>query len=200
MSAGIANNPALYAMYKAAGLLDAVAGGGNILSTMAAGFGVDLNTSIADLMRFGALGGGIFSSIGQMISMGSGGGTSGTGMLKALGIQQNSISTLTRGNFNGSGITSGMTVSESTMVGNASGSDIQNSTMAGANETKETALSAAKEDSTEITVADVNENVVRIAVLLEQVASGEAKLHVHQDNIAEAGPWSGVENVLGGIL
>lgn len=55
MAAGIANNPMLYATYKAAGLLDAVTGGIALPDIKVMGTGVNLQTTIADLMRVGAM-------------------------------------------------------------------------------------------------------------------------------------------------
>ena len=134
MAAGIANNPALYAMYKAAGLLDTVAGGISIPAISVMGNMVDLHTTVADLMRAGAMGGGILSSIGTMIASGGNGGITGSGILRAAGIGNN-ITAVSRGNGGGLVTTGGASVSESgSLIGNASGSDVQNKTLTEAND------------------------------------------------------------------
>ena len=76
LAAGIANNPMLYATYKAAGLLDAVTGGIALPDIKVMGTGVNLQTTIADLMRVGAMSGSILSGIGGMITSGGNGGVS----------------------------------------------------------------------------------------------------------------------------
>ena len=73
MAAGIANSPAMYGLYKAAGMLDAVAGGIALPDIKVMGSGVNLQTTVADLMRVGAMSGGILGSIGTMVAAGGGG-------------------------------------------------------------------------------------------------------------------------------
>lgn len=128
MASGIAANPALYALYKASGLLDAVAGGIALPDIKYLGTGVNLQTTVADLMRVGAMSGGILSSIGQMISAGGNGGLTGLGLLQGMGIGR-STSVISRGTgsfFN----TSGEQISRSNLVGNTSSADIQGSVVA----------------------------------------------------------------------
>lgn len=184
MSAGIANNPALYGLWKAASLLEDTVGGIAIPFISAMGFGIDLETTVADLMRVGALSGGILSSIGAMISAGSGGGLSGSGMLEAMGLNKGAISMLTRGT--GSSVTrSGSSTSQSTFVGNSSGSDVYDSTMAGAEDTRKTSMAQveedAKDDNTVMTWTKLNGRLTSLETILqslqtlfEDVKSGNA--------------------------
>lgn len=185
MAAGIANNAPLYAMYKAAGLLDAVAGGINLPAFSVMGNMVDLETTVADLMRVGALSGGILSGIGQMISsIGSGGGFIPSGMLKSLGIG-GTASVVSRGN--GSGLLStGPTTSysESGMVGNSDSGAVKDKTMQEAQESGNQQLAEAQDESSETKLSTVDEHVVAIYNLLQDVVGGSSSLHVDMGNTA----------------
>ena len=97
MAAGVANNPLLYATYKAAGLLDTVTGGIALPDIKVMGTGVNLQTTIADLMRVGAMSGSILSGIGSMVASGGNG----------------DLNTVSRGKGHGLRTTGGATVSES---------------------------------------------------------------------------------------
>lgn len=167
MSAGIASNPALYAIWKAAGLLEDTVGGIKIPAISVMGNMVDLETTVADLMRVGALSGGILSSLGAMVGAGAGGGFSGSAMLNSLGISGSATSTLTRGTGSVSR-SSGETTSASTYVGNSSGSDVYDSTMAGANDTKTQTMAEAQEEDNSITLDIVDGHIVDIYNLLAE--------------------------------
>ena len=175
MAAGIANNPALYGLYKAAGLLDNIAGGIAIPAFSVMGNMVDLHTTVADLMRVGAMSGGILSSIGQMAMAGGGGGITGGGILKAAGITGSGISQVTRGNGSGLATAGGITVSESgTVVGNTDGSAVQDKTMTDANDSGNSQLVEATESSDETKLSDVNNSVINIYNLLLDLVEGSA--------------------------
>jgi len=198
-ASGIASNPATYSIFKIGKLLKDTVGGIEFGIPLVMGSGLAQTFNVADLMLTGALSGGLLAGLGSMIAGGGGGGLTGKGMLKSLGINQNSITTLSRGNFAGTGgITSGMTVSESGMVGNASSEDIVGSTMSSTTSEQQARVEAAEADHQEVTLSDVNENVVKIATLLEKL-SDDTSLHVHVDNISES-TFSRPENVLGSTL
>jgi hypothetical protein len=72
MAAGMANNPALYTIYKIGKLMGDTGADINIPFINAMGFGLDLNASVSELMRGGAMAGGLLSSIGQMFAGGGG--------------------------------------------------------------------------------------------------------------------------------
>lgn len=144
MAAGIANSPALYGIYKFAGLLDSTVGGIAIPAISVMGTMVDLETTVADLMRVGALSASFLKGIGQMAKAGSGGGISGRKMLTALGVSGNNI--VSRGiktNLKGSG---SYTVSESGSViaGNEDSSAVEDKTMADAADSKKSQMAQAK--------------------------------------------------------
>jgi hypothetical protein len=150
MAAGMANNPITYLLYKVGGLLEQTTGGIDLPFLNVYGFGVDLNTTVAQLMQAGAMAGGILSSLGNMIAgLGAGGGVSGSGMLKALGVS-NSLDIIERGTALSTigKAQSGASVSESGSgtTGNGSASDIQNATMAQAADDKASMLQQGTEE------------------------------------------------------
>ena len=182
LAAGIANNPALYAMYKTAGLLDAVTGGGALSDIKVMGTGVNLQTTIADLMRFTAMSGSILAGIGTMISSGGNGGITGSGILRAAGISGN-LNTVSRGNGQGLRTTGGATVSESgSLIGNSNGSDIQNATMTNATDSANAQLAEAVDSSEETKLSEVYAEVVEIYKLLQDVANGGYTIAVDVKN------------------
>lgn len=180
MAAGIANNPVLYGLYKAAGLLDAVAGGIALPDIKVMGSGVNLQTTVADLMRVGAMSGGILSSIGTMVTAGGNGGITGTGILKAAGIDSSGISQVTRGSAASLATASGMSVSESgTVVGNSDGSAVQSKTMTDATDEGNAQLVEAVDSTEETKLSDVNNSVINIYnLLLDLVEGGALKVTV----------------------
>ena len=182
MAAGIANNPMLYATYKAAGLLDAVAGGIAIPAISVMGNMVDLETTVADLMRVGAMSGSILSGIGSMVASGGNGGITGSGILRAAGISGN-LNTVSRGNGQGLRTTGGATVSESgSLIGNSNGSDIQNATMTNATDSANAQLAEAVDSSEETKLSEVYAEVVEIYKLLQDVANGGYTIAVDVKN------------------
>lgn len=170
-SAGIANNPVLYALYKTANLLDAATGGIGIGSTMVAGTGYSPNTTVANLMRAGALGGSILSGIAKLtsaISNGGNGGLTGAGLLNAFGIDTS-----------GSSITilSGANESAAGYIGNSNSEDIINKTTSDEMDKGSKEISA-KQDDNETKLSTVDEHIIQIYRLLQDVITGSSALHV----------------------
>ena len=89
MAAGIANNPVTYGLYKMSGLLKDTTGGITFGLPMVMGNGMPISFNVADLMRTGALAGGVMSSLGAMF--GGGGGFTGTSILNGIGISNNAV-------------------------------------------------------------------------------------------------------------
>lgn len=128
MSTDIAKNPALAALWKVTGLLGDT-GGISIPAILAAGFGVDMNANVEDIMRGTVMGIGALGTIGDIIS-----GLSSTfvpsSVLKKLGITQ-SATAIRRG----TGIetrSGGLETSQSTYVGSGSGDEIYESAITSA--------------------------------------------------------------------
>lgn len=180
LAAGMANNPISYITYKAAKLLDSVAGGIALPFLNVMGFGVDLETTVADLMRVGSMAGGVLGNIGSIIS-GLGSSFSGQSMLKKMGIENDSGLEITpRG---GPGVpvdpSTGKSTSESGYVGNGSGNDIKNATIQESEDTKEQLMVEAKEQDEEAAkVTLINANVLEIYKILEDVTTGKKSFQV----------------------
>ena len=139
----IASSPALAAIYKVTDLIQQNTGGINIPYISAMGSGIDLNTSVENLIKLGVVGAGSLGMIGDLIS-----GMSSTlapaSILAKLGISNNAT-TISRGSGL-SASTGGLSTSQSsvTAVSNSSGSDIKESALASA--TDEVAESNAAAD------------------------------------------------------
>lgn len=164
MASGIASNPVLYAIYKAAGLLDTVAGGIALPDIKYVGTGVNLQTTVADLMRVTALSGGIMSSIANMIGSAGNGGLTGAGLLRGFNVGGNTVVTRGAGNlFN----TTTEDVSRSNMVGSYSGTDMQESLVNEENAKNQQKLVELKEENEEeIKLVDIHNDIERVIEVL----------------------------------
>lgn len=176
---GIAASPVLFATTQLANMLDDLVGGIELPDIKVMGTGVNPQTTVADLMRVGALGGSVLSGVGSMISnLASGGSLNIGGQLeKMFGSGSNNVITRgTGGNLSVS--TSGYETSSSGYVGNSSGDDIQASTLASANESANQQLITAKEsEDADVTNSVINDNIVAILSLLNDVVDGTKTLH-----------------------
>lgn len=187
-AATIGNDPVLYSTYMIASMLDDTVGGIAIPTigawAMGNGTEIDLETTVADIMRTGAMAGGLLGGIGKMMwGLASGNSYSGTGMLEAFGVNTKEITTITRGTGTGIGISSsGMNISASGFVGNENADDIINSTVAGEQDKAKQKAEALQEEQREIGLANVDEHVVQIHTLLQEVVSGTYRLHVINDS------------------
>lgn len=126
LATNIAQNPALTALWKITDMISG-AGGINIPSIFALGSGVNMNTTLENIMRGSIVGISSLGMIGDIIS-GIGNTFSPSGMLGRLGITSGNT-TITRGGGINS-LISGLTTSMSALVGNASGADVGGSVLA----------------------------------------------------------------------
>ena len=180
LAGSMASSPVSYFIYKMAKVVDEAAGGIDLPFLNVMGFGVDLNTTVSDLMRVAAVGGGILGSLGPMIS-GLGSSFSGQAMLKKLGIGTGSgLAVTPRGGGSGGNIgAAGGTASESgSMAGNASGSDVKDSTIQESEDSKKQQMIEAKEEAEANQVDVLNQTVLKIYELLDEVASGKSSFKV----------------------
>lgn len=178
LAGSMAANPASYLLYKMASLLDATTGGIAIPAISAAGFGVDLETTVADLMRVGAMGtavpGLLASAFGSIA-----GNVVPSSMLRLMGIGQGSMNVTTRGDGTVIKASSGTSTSQSAFIGNGSSSDIIDSTMAGAEETVQNKkIEAMEAEDTDIMNKVLDEHIVAIYELVKQVIDGERSFNV----------------------
>jgi hypothetical protein len=159
MASGIANNPATFALYKMAGLLQDAVGGIPISFANIYGFGIDLNTSVAQLMQVGALAGGIMTSLPQMIGGLANAVGGGATMLAAAGIatQAKTINRGDGGGAQGTMALSGLGTSSSGLVGNGSSEDMTGATMAGGQDDIDAQGTQGKEENEDATRDDIIE-------------------------------------------
>jgi hypothetical protein len=161
---------------------------------------VNLQTTVADLMRVASMSGGIISNLGAMIG-GLGSSFNGRAMLDKMGIESGSGLKITpRG---GSGIGAiempgnvNQTVSESGYIGNANSSDIKNYTISEAKTSEKRQMIKAKEDEPTNQIDFINGNVLKIYKLLNSVASGTKSLRVRVDSYGLTGTGSLQDNSL----
>lgn len=182
MAAGIANNPAIYGIYKIANLLSDTVGGIDFGIPMYMGTGLPMTFNVADLMRVGALSASIFSNMGNLISA-VGNMGSGASILKALNIS--GLTTVTRGGGNvGSG--GGITLSESgSIVGNNDENAASDKTMSDAKGNAAAEVAENNEDDTKL--KDVNSNIDRIYELINSVINGMSSVKV---DMGDASAWT----------
>jgi hypothetical protein len=181
LASSMANNPVSYFIYKMATLLDNVAGGIALPFVNIMGHGVDLNTTVSDLMRVGAMGTGILGSLGSMVG-GLGRSFSGRAMLSQMGIESGAGLMITpRGNVSPSLMYNYDTVgstSASGYAGNASASDIKNTTLQHAEDEKKSLMVEAQEEMEKTPVDEINATVFKIYKLLDDVVNGSSTLRV----------------------
>lgn len=131
LGANIASNPAMAAIWKVNSMIEQATGGINIPAAFAFGTGVDLKSTVNQLMKLGIVGASTLSMIGDLIT-GAGNIMSPVGMLSALGITAGN-QTITRG----TGVSTrqrGTSLSESSFIGSSSSSDLYQQTLQAANE------------------------------------------------------------------
>ena len=209
LAGAMASNPVSYFIYKMAKVVDDAAGGIDLPFLNVMGFGVDLNTTVSDLMRVAAVGSGILGSIGSLIS-GLGNSFSGRSMLDSLGIGTGSgLNVVHRGTGGSASSSSGGGVQETSQsgyTGNSSGSDIKDSTIQESEDSKKQQMIEAKEEAEENQVDVLNEMVLKIYELLDDVAHGNSSFKVSVDGYgltkaknsgSSLGGVSGVSNLSG---
>lgn len=185
LASSMASNPVSYFIYKMATVLDSAAGGIALPFVNVLGSGVDLNTTVSDLMRVAAVGTGILRSISPLIS-GLGSSFSGKAMLNKLGITAGSSPSITpRGNGAGFMGSTGSDLSSSGYVnyaGNTSGSDIKESTIQESKDIKKQQMIEAKEEYENTPIDMINTTVLKIYELLEEVTKGDKCFRVNVDS------------------
>jgi len=199
MAAGIANSPALYTIYKMAGMLKDTTGGIAIPAISYLGTGFDLETTVAELMQAGTMAGGILGSIGRM--MAGGGGLTGGSMLKAMGINGN-LTTVQYGSGTTTKAISGTTTSESgSSITKTQGNseDIQSAEISKASDKAQSQIEALESsDQSDTTNRVIDGHVVEIISLLNDVVSGTKALHIDSGNTyGLSGPNSSDSGVTG---
>jgi len=181
MAAGIANTPAMYAIYKLANMLTDTTGGIDIPLPLVNGNGLNAKLNVADIMRTAAISGGVLMNIGGLFG-GMANGGSGLSILKAAGVG-NGISTVTRGGGTSLSTIGGASVSESgSMVGNTNGGDIQNATLTNATDEANATTASAVESDEETKLKDIRADIVDIYTLLQNFSQGLYTIPVEVKN------------------
>ena len=202
MASTQASNPILYALPKMADLLRDVTGGDGIALPFVnvMGFGVDLNTSVADLMSVASMAGTALGTLGPLLR-----GLDdlvnpmvGSYMLRRAGINTSGKApVIARGSAQPLQHLGGSSISESGLVGNADGKSIKEQTLQGAADDKKKQMIKAKdEESADDTATKANFAVVNIYHLLEEVAHGSQSLRVRVINSGTSGGSSGGPNYI----
>lgn len=204
IAGSMASNPVSYFIYKLASVLDETVGGIDLPFVNVMGFGVDLNTTVADLMRVAAMSTGILGSLGPIIS-GLSSSFSGAAMLTKMGIEtgSGSLKVVARGDGGGIGSSKGGGATSSsgsgfTFVGNASGSDVRDSTIQESEDKKKQHMIEAKEEAEETPQDMINVTTLKIFELLSDVVDGKSALRVKVDDYGLTKNGGGSYNPLGG--
>lgn len=180
LAGSMASSPIAYFIYKVASALDSTTGGISIPAISVMGNMVDLETTVADLLRVGALSGSILGSIGDLAS-GLSNSFNGQAMLAELGITKESGLRVTPRGVSASE-SGGASLSESGgyvgMVGNTASSDVQAATMQSANDTKKQAMIEAQEEAEANQIDILNNTVLKIYELLDEVVNGNGSVRV----------------------
>jgi hypothetical protein len=188
LASAMGSNPVTYLLPKMARVLKDTTGGIDIPFFNVYGFGVDLNTTVADLMSIAAMAPAALASMGNVI-VGLAdlvNPNAGEAMLKRAGvdISGNSVEVLARGSAPRTTNTRGANTSESgSLVSNGDGESIKDQTMQGAEEDKKKQMVEAKEEESADDIAmEADLAVVKIYNLLEEVAHGSQSLRVRVIN------------------
>lgn len=146
-------------------LLEDYVGGINIPTITYLGTGVDLEATVADIMKVGALSGSLISGIGGMFnSLGDVFGGQGLmGILNRLEVGQRN--TVTRGTGLIGDTLSGTAVSTTSYVGNTSSSDLLEASMVNVEDQKQRVMPKAEEG--EVTLQTINQTANNIYELLK---------------------------------
>ena len=201
LASSVASSPVSYLIYNMASMLDDTVGGIDLPFLNVMGFGVDLNTTVADLMRVAAMGGGILGSLGEIVS-GLGSSFSGRSMLSKMGITSKSGLQITprgEGISMAAGGTPGSSQSQAGVAGNSSGSDVKDSTIQESEDSKDKQMIEAKEEEEANKVDFLNETVLKIYELLNAVATGENSFKVKVEGYGLTSSGSVSAAALGGV-
>lgn len=181
MSSAVANNPAMYMVWQMSNVLEDLTGGINLSAISVMGSGVDLETTVAQLMKVGALSGAALTSGASIISGIANAFKGGNGMLDTLGLQNGgkALSTVSRGTGM-SAKASGATTSSSGYVGNASDSAAKDKTLTDANDDSDSQLVDAKEkEGQDIKLADLDSDVMKIYEILKTALTPDGAIRVY---------------------
>lgn len=189
LAEGIASNPALYGILSIGNLLEETVGGINIPTISVMGNMVDLEATVADLLRAGALGGSIMAGIVPLFN-GLGELFTGNGLIGAYNrFASTSASSVSIG---GRGLGIGSQTLDSSLTayqGNSNSDDYMNANQAMIEDTKKEASVSAEENYDHKTTDDMFNVTQEILSLLQDVTDATRSLSVRVTNVEEFA-WS----------
>lgn len=179
LAEGIAGNPALYSILTIGDLLEETVGGINIPTITAFGTGVDLETTVADLLRSVALGGSIMTGIGSMFA---GLGDLGSGLTNAFNrFASNSTSSVSIGKGLGTKSGSGGSLMSMNYKGNMSSDDYTSANAATVDDSKNEAMVDSDVNSDAKTTDDVYTLLEDFITEVKQFVADNKSINVDVD-------------------
>lgn len=179
LATNIADNPMLFALWKVTDMIQGLTGGINIPFITAVGTGVDVNTTVENIMKLGLVGVSTLGMMGDLIS-GIGNTFDPSKMLTKMQIGSEAGQTRRGSGLDFIRASRGVqrTVSASTYIGNTSGSDIQESTLAESDRKMKQKLDQAQEgvvDHTKRTadylISNLDPKIDSMIVMIAKMAS-----------------------------
>lgn len=170
MFSDIAKNPVLSAIWKVTDMIQSYTGGINIPFVTAMGSGVDLNTTVENLIKLGVMGVGSLGMIGD-IATGIGNTVDFANTLSALGINTSVVAT-SRGSGTSSLATSGFSTSQTAYLGQSSGSALYESTLSKASEDASSKIEQGK-----VTVSEDVDMKADIADVIKEMNTTLTKMY-----------------------
>ncbi len=179
LATNIADNPMLFALWKVTDMIQGLTGGINIPFITAVGTGVDVNTTVENIMKLGLVGVSTLGMMGDLIS-GIGNTFDPSKMLTKMQIGSEAGQTRRGSGLDFTRASRGVqrTVSASTYIGNTSGSDIQESTLAESDRKMKQKLDQAQEgvvDHTKRTadylISNLDPKIDSMIVMIAKMAS-----------------------------
>ena len=161
----IASNPATYALWQITSAIEDLTGGINLPTVSVMGNSVDLETTVTNLMRAGIVGASTLGNIGTIIKGVSNSASnfiSPGSILSRLGISGNKAKSITRGGGLNRRKNLLNQLSTSNYIGNSSGDDYYDQTIAGANDQKQKTIEQQKRESTDITLNNIHEYLLSV--------------------------------------
>lgn len=179
LATNIADSPALFALWKVTDMIQGLTGGINIPFITAMGTGVDVNTTVENIMKLGLVGVSTLGMMGDLIS-GIGNTFDPSKMLTKMQIGSEAGQTRRGSGLDFIRASRGVqrTVSASTYIGNISGSDMQESTLAESDRKMKQKLDQAQEgvvDHTKRTadylISNLDPKIDSMIVMIAKMAS-----------------------------
>lgn len=191
-ASSIAENPVLYTIYSMGNLLDETVNGIPIPFVDTFFGGVDLEATVADLLRVGAMSGTILQGTAALLT----GLAGGISPLATYGL----LSSSTRDSVQiGKGL--GLKAQENDISSlalnyksNSNMDDFTSANNAMAEENKEVArTNSTQNDEDQTDLNDINDNQLQIITLLNDLVDGSKTIHVVNDYVIGSNPWTGTK-------